>query len=85
MKIKIDFDPSSKPSTLITLGIHHSRSEPLKFGFLDAVVDELQLRYFLFRDIPSDVIFFTAQGYHVSKTLITFSRGEEWIMMFAKA
>lgn len=33
MKIKIDFDPRSEPSTLITLGIHHSRSDSLKFGF----------------------------------------------------
>jgi len=83
MKIKIDFDPRSEPSTLITLRIHHSRSDRL--NFTSVMMDWIMIVEFLTRGIPLDVIFFIAQRHHISKMLITFSQGEEWIMMFAKA
>lgn len=77
----------SKPSTLITLGIHHSRSDPLKFGF-HIVDDESDHDWGIFDTRHSagrDIFHSATVNHHVSKTLITFSRGEEWIMMFAKA
>lgn len=84
MKIKIDFDPSRLPSLPLEFIIPDQTRLNSAFASFSTLVRVASFPEGIF--IPDAALFFhDAMCYHVSETLIIFSQGEEWIMMFAKA